>query len=245
MSAAKSGGKRKTPEAPSEDEVNKCLVKVRELAKVLRDNAHKSASTPSELGYTNLLQVADNSSEQGAWPPLEIPSIPPPPLLLLLPSASVPNQPPSPSLAASLVAHLSHCILPRMPDHGVGCTAMLIRAAVGGAVRAKIERLAAQVINNIMAGDGLAYTLPRGGGANVKFVEELDQNFLEYNPMKRQFADASQVKYAARSRATPTRSLLFFMPALPASMLLFPSSCARMATLSSPCAGHIHTIITP
>lgn len=69
-------------------------------------------------------------------------------------------------------------------------------------MRAKIERLAAQVINNIMAGDGLAYTLPRGGGANVKFVEELDRNFLEYNPMKRQFADASQVKYAVKPHAS-------------------------------------------
>jgi hypothetical protein len=106
MSAAKSGGKRKTPEAPSEDEVNKCLVKVRELAKVLRDNAHKSASTPSELGYTNLLQVADNSSEQGAGTPLEIldlhplsPPCPLPPRFPLLPSASVSNHPRSPSLS--------------------------------------------------------------------------------------------------------------------------------------------------
>jgi hypothetical protein len=41
---------------------------------------------------------------------------------------------------------------------------------------------------------GLAYTLPRSGGVNVKFVEELDRNYLEYKPMTRQFADASQVK---------------------------------------------------
>lgn len=41
---------------------------------------------------------------------------------------------------------------------------------------------------------GLAYILPKAGGANVKFVEELDRNYLEYTPMKRQFADSSQVK---------------------------------------------------
>ena len=31
------------------------------------------------------------------------------------------------------------------------------------------------------------------GGANAKFVDELDRNFLEKKLMKRQFADASQV----------------------------------------------------
>lgn len=31
----------------------------------------------------------------------------------------------------------------------------------------------------------------------MKFVEELDRNYLEYKPMKRQFADASQVKYVS------------------------------------------------
>ena len=59
------GAKRKTPEAPSQSEVDKCLIKVRELAAALRANAHKEAATPSSLGYTNLFEVADNSSEQG------------------------------------------------------------------------------------------------------------------------------------------------------------------------------------
>ena len=42
---------------------------------------------------------------------------------------------------------------------------------------------------------GLTFTFAqKGSGTNVRFVEELDRNYLEYKPMKREFADASQVR---------------------------------------------------
>jgi hypothetical protein len=62
-----SGGaskKRAAPEAPSSAEVDKCLAKVRELAAALREEAKKTALTPSALGYTNLFEVADNASSE-------------------------------------------------------------------------------------------------------------------------------------------------------------------------------------
>ncbi len=43
-------------------------------------------------------------------------------------------------------------------------------------------------------GAGLEYEMAQKGGANAKFVDELDRNFLEKKLMKRQFADSSQAR---------------------------------------------------
>lgn len=48
-------------------------------------------------------------------------------------------------------------------------------------------------LNYIWFTAGLEYEMAQKGGANAKFVDELDRNFLEKKLMKRQFADASQV----------------------------------------------------
>ena len=63
-------------------------------------------------------------------------------------------------------------------------------------VRATIESVAAEAVDEILQGNGLRYTLAQRGtaGQTAQYVEELDRNYLEYRKMMREFADASQVK---------------------------------------------------
>ena len=58
-------------------------------------------------------------------------------------------------------------------------------------VQARIEKVAAEAIDEVLEGDGLRYSLAqRGTGGQTQYVAELDRNYLEYKKMMREFADA-------------------------------------------------------